>query len=371
MTIDARLFQTSGLNSQFNGGGLSFDDYLKQTQAMIKEVRLDTGEFPDSVTANSPFEWRPNRFERKRGILLVHGLFDSPFMMRDVARHFLNRGFLVRSILLPGHGTIPGDLLHIQRAEWRKAVEYGVEQIKQVVDEVYIGGYSLGGALAINHALHDSSIRGLILFCPALELANPNLAAIFQAHVLISWLVKRADWFQKNPPIDFAKYTSYALAGVDQVYLLTKETKTATQNHTLSTPLFIAQSANDEVLCSNEVINFFKAQSNPLNQMIYYSATPIELDDARIQQCTSAYPEDNIVNMSHICVAIAPENPHYGVNGDFKDFLHYPNNTPPAGKIYLGARTKDNLNNHIIQRITFNPDFAGMMREVDGFLQTI
>src|SRR4051794_18908145 len=118
MKLDPRLFQKTGLNSQFNGADLSFNAYLQQTQAMIRSLRIDAEQFPDSIAANSPFEWKPTRGEQKQGILLIHGLFDSPFMMRDIARHFLSRGFLVRTILLPGHGTVPGDLLNIERSEW-------------------------------------------------------------------------------------------------------------------------------------------------------------------------------------------------------------------------------------------------------------
>ena len=44
--------------------------------------------------------------------------------MRDVGQHYAEQGYLVRCILLPGHGTIPADLLTTSPTEWLKATEF-------------------------------------------------------------------------------------------------------------------------------------------------------------------------------------------------------------------------------------------------------
>ncbi len=108
-----------------------FIDYISHSRHLIQAARVDL----DSTTketiiqANSPFEYRPSseqcknpsgRFQYKRGILLIHGLTASPYMMEDLARFFHARCFLVRAILLPGHGTRPGDLLDIHYQDWIK-----------------------------------------------------------------------------------------------------------------------------------------------------------------------------------------------------------------------------------------------------------
>ena len=49
----------------------------------------------------------------KRGILLILGLYDSPYVMKDLERLFNENCFYTRSILLPGQGTRPGDMLYI------------------------------------------------------------------------------------------------------------------------------------------------------------------------------------------------------------------------------------------------------------------
>lgn len=41
------------------------------------------------------------------GILLVHGLGDSPWSFSDIAQSLAANGILVRTVLLPGCGTQP------------------------------------------------------------------------------------------------------------------------------------------------------------------------------------------------------------------------------------------------------------------------
>src|SRR5438045_615770 len=82
---------------------LAFADYIKKTKAIIAKTRLDLDNQPELIVeANSPFELRPKKFARN-GILLIHGLFDSPGLLKDMGQHFYQHDFLVRAILLPGH----------------------------------------------------------------------------------------------------------------------------------------------------------------------------------------------------------------------------------------------------------------------------
>ena len=41
-------------------------------------------------------------------VVLLHGLTDSPFSLRHIARRYRDRGFVAIGIRLPGHGTVPG-----------------------------------------------------------------------------------------------------------------------------------------------------------------------------------------------------------------------------------------------------------------------
>lgn len=373
--LDSRLFVKSGLNSTFQGKGLLFSEYLQQTQAIIAKARIDLHS-PDSATilaANSPFEWRPHQFDQQRGILLLHGLYDSPFLIRDLAQHFLRRGFLVRSVLLPGHGTVPGDLLDINYHEWLKAAEYGIEQLSKEVKMVHMGGYSLGGLLTLFQAMHHPELAAIFLFEPALTLTHPHIAHLFGLHKWLPWHKTKFDWFHKNAQDDYAKYESFTFDSISQIYHLSTAVLKRLRKQTLAMPIFALQCQNDEVIVSQKVLKFFTEQPNAANRMLLYSPIPITFSDERIVVKSSNYPELNILDFSHVGVTNSPQNPHYGEHGDYKDFLHYPNKVPPTGEVFLGPRPKHNHHNSglVIQRLTYNPDFMGLTRAIDLFLKSL
>src|SRR5262249_41640087 len=44
------------------------------------------------------------------GVLLVHGLTDSPYSLRAVAEIYRRAGFFALAVRMPGHGTVPAAL---------------------------------------------------------------------------------------------------------------------------------------------------------------------------------------------------------------------------------------------------------------------
>ena len=90
--------------------------------------------------------------------------------MRDLADAFAARCFLVRTMLLPGHGTRPDDLLDVTRGDWLGAARFGLATLKADAGAVFAGGFSLGGLLALHTVLADPALRGAFLFSPAFAL---------------------------------------------------------------------------------------------------------------------------------------------------------------------------------------------------------
>ena len=90
------------------------------TEARSRDNCIDLEKIVDG---NAPFELKPSggyhagrEKPYRRGVLLTHGLTDSPYFMRHLAAFFQENGFSVMAVLLPGHGTRPGDLLD---TNWR------------------------------------------------------------------------------------------------------------------------------------------------------------------------------------------------------------------------------------------------------------
>lgn len=371
------LLQPSHLNSHFTGDNLPFDQYLHKTQIMIRQARpdLDGHKTNHIVLANCPFEWRPvktdsldNAAKIHNGVLLIHGLSGSPFSLYDIGKHFLTRDFLVRSILLPGHGTVPGDLLETKYQEWIKAANYGVAKLAEAVDNIYIVGHSLGGALALHEALQHPAINGLILFAPALA-PRSKWAFASNWHKTISWAYPNAKWIHNRPASSYAKYSSLPFNAAHQCRLLMKKIQPLIEKQKIKIPLFIVITSDDETIQPENTVNFFLHQHNPNSRMLIYSNTPQVFKDPRITVIKSAFPERKILNFSHPCLPIAPEHPHFGEHGDYRDFSHYESMPNLAtDDIYLGATTAENLKQHIIQRLGYNPDFHNMMYYLDTFI---
>src|SRR5579862_8196736 len=105
-----KLYQDPQVSYPIDDLHLSFDDYIKKCKTIITENRQDLQNNAEKIiAANAPYELRPvNTGKIRRGALLIHGLLDSPFCVKDIANQLHAEGILVRAVLLPGHGTVPG-----------------------------------------------------------------------------------------------------------------------------------------------------------------------------------------------------------------------------------------------------------------------
>jgi esterase/lipase len=376
-------FTASGLNTTFAWStDLPFSEYVERTQQMIARARVDlTPETREKIIgANSPYQW-PARSKNKpkKGILLVHGLYDSPFTLRDIGDHFAGQSpeedVLVRSVLLPGHGTVPADLMDVAYTEWLKAVAYGVETLAQEVDQICIVGFSLGGLLALHTALSDRRITGLILIAPAFALQSQHLLYFYlRIEKWLHLIFPHPLWYKRRSfQRDYTKYESFAFNAGVQIYQLILHTRKLLQQHTLSIPFFIAMSAEDDVVRPSSVMDFFARFSHPESRLLWYARHPHLLQDKRIIVKSSQFPAQKICDFSHTCLPIAPENPHYGMQGDYQDFLAYPDNQSPLDRaIFLGSASKKNMRAHnAMQRVSYNPDFAEMVREMGAYLERV
>jgi len=357
---------------------LSFTDYIAQCKALITRYRLDlnTANAEQIIAANSPFELRPTQ-PAKYGALLIHGLFDSPFLMRDIGLKLQAQGILARAILLPGHGTIPGSLLHVDYRQWLQTVRYGITTLAKEVDTLFLVGFSTGASLALYHTLQDSAkIAGVILLSPALKICS-ILAGITNWHKALSWAWPRAAWLHqdKDEMLDYAKYRSVPFNAVYQVYRLIQAINKA---EPAKFPLLFALSQDDNTVCSRSSLHYFQHQTHPKNQLLLYSNDATTYIDPRITLRHATYPKLHINHFSHLALPISPQNSHYGEKGDYRFASHV---TEDNATIYGEfSQSQINLNEwlfklkltqHHYQRLSFNPDFDFLMRNIMQFMQGV
>lgn len=355
----------------------SFVHYVERAKQYVSErkVWINAEDKPRELDAVLPFELLPdadNCAGRVRiGVLLSHGLSDSPFSMRDPALALQEACYQVRVILLPGHGTASEDLLHVSRDDWRATFQNAADQFSEEVDVMYVGGFSTGGALAAEYAWqHTDSVAGAILFSPVFKV-NSSI------DWLSPWLAMVKDWLDNYPSDDFAKYASIPLPAIAEVYKLSKEVRNLILDNPKDLPVFIALSEDDQTVDSSVSEKVFKTgMIGSKSQMVLYSKDQMSANTDRIKVYNTNWPEAKILGLSHMAVHGNPENTYYGAMGEYRICSWYLSDEP----LYRACRTDKNnwfgegsdaltKNSPHAARVSWNPNFNSLMQEVAFFIK--
>ena len=95
----------------------------------------------------------------KTGVVLTHGYLSAPAQMRPMADYLFQQGYSVYGVNLKGHGTVPTALSGVSWHDWIESIIRGAVAMREHCDRVVIGGFSLGGVLALYLA---ATQRGLV-----------------------------------------------------------------------------------------------------------------------------------------------------------------------------------------------------------------
>jgi hypothetical protein len=194
-------------------------------------------------------------------------------------------------------------------------------------------------------------------------------------HALTKWIIpKNKKWLYREDEIDYAKYLSITFNAVTQVSLLTNLVKTLRRALSLTCPIFMAVSHEDETISSHKAIDFFSSFKNEQSQLLLYTTSPHASPDSRIVTRETAYPELHIKHFSHVSIPFAPHNPHYGQKGDYA----YASHTSTNGMTY-GAYNRIEVNMYDLlnkfklikakhRELTYNPDFDFMVEKITRFI---
>ena len=400
-TVLGKRHHPSGCEQIVVGSHLKFSDYVTRTREIFHDVyskiAIDTLE--QAVNGNAPFELKPSAALSSgsskayhRGILLTHGLSDSPYLMRHLAAFFQEKGFRVMAVCLPGHGTQPGDLLDVSWQEWAKVVAYGVDCLAEEVEDIYLGGFSSGGTLSIYQSLRDKRVNGLFLFSPAIRITP--WAALAKFHKLFSWLIPNGEWLSIKPDRDIFKYESFPINAAAQIYALTREVKKLLLKQKMDIPVFVACSEDDITVDTSATLDFVARANHHNNKVVLYTTnvenalvanTDIaqikrELFSARkLEMVNSVFLEQRILSSSHTSIALPESDAHYGASGSYINCSHYyPNNLEKYSACndnnkvcYQGELTSKNLKFGVLRRLTYNPNYPELLYSMKQFIDRL
>jgi carboxylesterase len=100
-----------------------------------------------------------------RAALFIHGFAGAGDNFADVPDLLAERGWRVRVLRLPGHGTTPKDLERTTNEELLEAVREEFESLRAQHDTVVLVGHSMGSTLATLLAA-EGGVDGLVLGAP-------------------------------------------------------------------------------------------------------------------------------------------------------------------------------------------------------------
>ena len=227
----------------------TFDDYRRLEDRLFaqleEQVYAHTGTGPEyelvrystGSAANRQhrsFDWNRS-FELSSdspvgGVLLLHGMSDSPYSLRALGEALNQRNFWVLGLRLPGHGTAPAGLKNVTWEDMAAAVRLSIAHLASKVGNkpIHIVGYSNGAPLALDFvldALEGSAApvpASLVLISPAIGIhPMAGLAGLKDRLSGVPGLGRLA-WLSIEPEFDPYKYNSFTTNAGNQVHRLTR-----------------------------------------------------------------------------------------------------------------------------------------------------
>lgn len=179
------------------------------------------------VNWNRSFELR--REAPRAGVVLLHGLSDSPYSLRALGERLHAEGAWVVGLRIPGHGTAPSGLVEIRWQDMAAAVRIAARHVRDAVGDqpLYLVGYSNGGALSVEYALaaiEDDSLpspSGVVLLSPEIGVAAVAGLAVWQGRLGHLLGLEKLAWNSIVPEYDPFKYGSFAVNAGDLAHRIT------------------------------------------------------------------------------------------------------------------------------------------------------
>jgi alpha-beta hydrolase superfamily lysophospholipase len=249
---DLSVWHTAELDEEFSEDSEvgSFAEYLELERRLFTQLeervfeRIAPGERSainrfHRGSLSDPGRW-PRDWNRstelstsdpRAGVLLLHGLSDSPYSLRSLGERLHASGAQVLALRIPGHGTAPVGLTRVRWQDMAAAVRLAARHLKDRVPDrpLFLVGYSNGGALSVLYAisaLEDESLPafdGIVLLSPEIGISPAAAFAVWQERIGRLLGLEKLKWNSVLPEYDPFKYQSFAVNAGDQAHRLTGE----------------------------------------------------------------------------------------------------------------------------------------------------
>lgn len=212
---------------------------------------------PDSPNSpESPFSAGIRLEGGQIGVLMIHGFIGSPNSIKPWAQALNDAGLTVFAPCLPGHGATPEAMNKTQWEDWYRCIEEEFLLLRAKCREVFVAGFSMGGALALRLAqIRGSEFDGLIL----LNASIYDERKVFHLLPIISKIfpfLPGGDSDVAKPGAPVHTYKKIPLRALNSLRKLWRQVER--DLYLVDLPLMVAYSVNDHVVhpvCSETIID--------------------------------------------------------------------------------------------------------------------
>jgi alpha-beta hydrolase superfamily lysophospholipase len=362
----------------------------------------------------------------KGAVVLLHGLTDSPYSLRHIARRYTELGFVAIGIRMPGHGTVPAGLTDVRWEDWAAATRLAVREARRRAPApapLHLVGFSNGGALAVKYsldAIEDPQLPRadhLLLLTPMIGITRfARFAGLAGLPALLPPFANAA-WLSILPEFNPFKYNSFPVNGARQSYRLTDALQAQIQrlaragrlatmppvltfqsviDFTVSTPAilsalyaFLPDNGSEIVLFDVNRSVKFGPLLRPTSYVALEQLTPTTPQAYRFTAIVNAgddtdatlertippgelqaterplglpYPA-GIFSLSHLAIPIPPEDPLYGTRPDPAHRLEFGLNLGALDA--RGERGALIVGQDFLTRLPSNPFFPYLLARVE------
>lgn len=247
-------------------------EYLKSSD--IKEYEKEYAYYhyipPPKHSVGAPQVY----FDEKNtvGFVFSHGYLSAPAALEVMAKYLFEKGINVYLVRLRGHGTDPRALKEVKYEEWESEFERAFTAMRQVCDKVFIGGFSIGGVLALLHAA-KYQVDGVIVVNTALKLNNLRVEYVVTTlnafNEMIEYLHARGikEWIENPSEIFDFNYPKHPLSAVGEIEKLMDKTRKVLFQ--INDPILIIHGDHDPVVNIKSAHMIYERVSSPKKELVF------------------------------------------------------------------------------------------------------
>ena len=410
----------------------TFEDYLELEDRVFEELeekvysQVETGPEYGLVRYSSeskadPQSYKTNwnrsfEFEQDApagGVLLLHGMSDSPYSLHALAKTLAEENYWVIGLRMPGHGTAPSGMKYIKPEDMIAVTELAMAHLSASVGDkpIHVVGYSTGAALALNFTLDVADgltspmPASLVLVSPAIRIHSAASLASFKRGASAVPGLGGLAWLSVMPEFDPYKYNSFATNAADVVHALTRAVdgriaaRASAGPITTLPPILVIKSAVDATVTTDAVVDnllsllepnenvlvlfdvnryaskatllvkdpgpltkrLMEDQSLPFGLTVIANRdadslgvvarhkAPLSLEVTEKSLDGLSWPA-NVFSLSHVALPFPPDDPLYGINPPAGDETLHLGDIPMRGERDINA-----IPGEWLLRMRFNP----------------